>query len=308
MSQALTYASVTGLDLEAERNKISFPVSRETQLSETHQFVSKFNRIAVPDPDNIGKTIPIGEVPVNRPYIPYGDTMDWIVQEFENMEIPFKLRTSIIEKKNFNLYQEYIFDQVVTPPDGDGIAPMVIVHGSYVKGPPLAFYFGTYRFICSNGAIVSTGRKTHISVNSHNWSAIQTRGIHDDFRSALDHYSDVSNFYAKLTTVPLSETIDGIFKPKLIPFCIRKKVVGLLEEDGIVAINLPINKPDGEKYKALKEEDFFTPNFMTVTGEASTWDAYTRFTDIGSKLSSTNRILIACKSIDRIFNKLEQVA
>jgi hypothetical protein len=308
MSHALTYASVPELDLAVERQKIAFPVSRETQLSETHQFVSGFNRIAVPDPNNSGKTLPIGEVPVNRPYLPYGETMDWIVKEFEEIGTPFKLRTSVIDRKNFNLYQEYLFDQVVTPPDGEGISPMVLVHGSYVKGSPLALYLGTYRFVCSNGAIVSAGGKTHLSINTHNWGNLQNKGFHDDFRSALDHYSDVSEFYAKLSDVPLSEVVEGIFKPKLIPFCMRKRVIGQLEEAGVINLNITSDRQDGEKYKAIKEEDFSTPDLITVNGDVSTWDVYNRFTNIGSNLSSSNRVLIASKSIDRVFSRLSAVA
>ena len=308
MSQALTYASIRGLDLVAERNKIAFPVSRETQLSETNQFISGFNRIAIPDPNNPGKTIPIGEVPSTRPYTPYAETMDWIVKEFDEVGIPFKLRTSAVDRKSFNLYQEYLFDQAITPPDGEGISPMVFVHSSYTKGSPLSIYLGTYRFICDNGAIVSTGKKTHISVNSRNWGMLQENGFHDAFRTALDHYSDVSAFYAKLHSVPFSETMEGIFKPKAIPFCLRKKVLGELEGDGLVAVNMATDKPEGEKYKAVKEEDIYNPGLITVTGDISTWDVYNRFTGIGSKLASSNRILIACKSIDKVFSKLEQVA
>jgi hypothetical protein len=307
MSQ-ITYANVPGLDLVAERKKINFPVNRETQLSETHQFVSGFNRIAVPDPNNTGKILPIGEVPATRPYLPYGDTMDWIVKEFEEIGIPFKLRTSVIDRKNFNLYQEYLFDQDVIPPDGEGISPMVIVHSSYVKGSPLALYLGTYRFVCSNGAIVSAGGKTHLSVNTHNWGSLQNKGFHDDFRDAFDHYTDVSDFYARLSDVPLSETAEGIFKPKLIPFCMRKKVIRQLEEDGLVTVNVTSDKSDGEKFKALNEEDLSTPGLLSVNGNVSTWDVYNQFTNIGSKLASSNRVLIASKSIDRVFHRLKQIA
>jgi hypothetical protein len=305
---AITYANVPGLDLATERKKIDFPVSRETQLSETHQFVSGFNRIVVPDPNNTGKTLPIGEVPVTRPYLPYGETMDWIVKELEEIGIPFKLKTSTIDRKNFNLYQEYLFDQEVTPPDGEGISPMVLVHSSYTKGSPLTLYLGTYRFVCSNGAIVSAGGKTHLSVNTHNWGSLQNKGFHDDFRAAFDHYSDVSAFYAKLNDVPLAETAEGIFKPKLIPFCMRKKVIGRLEERGVIGVNITSDKPDGEKYKALKEEDLSTTGLLSVNGNVSTWDVYNQFTNIGSKLASSNRVLIASKSIDRVFRRLSAVA
>jgi hypothetical protein len=308
MSHSVAYANVPELDLAVERKKIDFAVIRETQLSETHQFVSGFNRIAVPDPNAAGKTLPIGEVPTSRPYIPYGETMDWIVKEFEEISIPFKLRTSIIDRKNFNLYQEYLFDQEVVPPDGEGISPMVLVHSSYVKGSPLSLYLGTYRFICSNGAIVSAGGKTHLSVNTYNWGGIQNKGFHDDFRAAFDHYSDVSTFYARLNDTPLSETVEGIFKPKLIPFCMRKKVVGQLEEDGLATVNIVSDKPDGERAKTLKEEDFLTPGLLSVNGDLTTWDVYNRFTDIGSKLASSNRVLIASKSIDRVFHRLFAVA
>jgi hypothetical protein len=308
MSHAIAYANVPGLDLAAERKKIDFPVSRETQLSETHQFVSGFNRISVPDPNSAGKTLPVGEVPATRPFLPYGETMDWIVKEFEEIGIPFKLRTSVIDRKNFNLYQEYLFDQDVTPPDGEGISPMVLVHSSYVKGSPLALYLGTYRFVCSNGAIVSAGGKTHLSVNTHNWGSLQSKGFHDDFRDAFDHYADVSAFYARLNSIPLSDTAGDIFKPKLIPFCIRKKVIGQLEEDGLVNVNIASGKPDGEKYKVLKEEDLSTPGLLAVNGNVSTWDVYNRFTSIGSRLASSNRVVVAGKSIDRVFSRLPAAA
>jgi hypothetical protein len=185
---------------------------------------------------------------------------------------------------------------------------MVLVHGSYVKGSPLSLYLGTYRFICSNGAIVSTGGKTHLSVNTRNWGNLQNRGFHDDFRTALDHYSAVSTFYDRLSNTPFSEIVEGIFKPKLIPFCIRKKVIGSLEEDGVVILNTGSGKPDGEKYKAIEENDFSTPGLITVNGDVSAWDVYNRFTSISSRLSSANRVLIASKSIDRVFRRLNQAA
>jgi len=308
MSTALTYAAVPGLDLAAERKKINFPVDRETQLSESRQFVSSFNRISVPDPDNAGKFVPIGEVPVNRPHLPYGETMDWIVKEFEELGVPFKLRTSVVNKKNYSLYQEYLFDQNVAPPDGEGISPMVFVRASYVKGSPLTLYLGTYRFICSNGAIISAGGRTSLSVNSRNWNDLSAKGFHDDFRDALDHYSDVSNFYAKLSSVPLTDTVREIFVPKLIPFCMRKKVIGHLEEEGMVQVNVSTDKLDGEKFKAIKEDDLLNPGLISVNGAVSTWDVYNKFTSISSRLASSDRVLIASKSIDRVFRKLSAVA
>jgi hypothetical protein len=308
MSQAIVYADAPGLDLAAERKRIDFPVIRESQLSESCQFVSGFTRISVRDPNAPGKILPIGEVPVLRPYLPYGETMDWIVKEFEEIGIPFKLRASVINRKNYNLYQEYIFDQEVTPPDSEGISPMVLVHSSYVKGSPLSLYLGTYRYVCSNGAIVSVGGKTRITVNRLNWGSLRDNGFHDDFRDAFDHYADVSAFYARLSRIPLAEAADGIFKSQLIPFCLRKKVIGQLEEDGCVAVNITSGKPEGGRFKALKEEDLFNAGTLSVIGNVSAWDVYNRFTGIGSKLSSSNRILIAYKSIDSVFRKLDQTA
>jgi hypothetical protein len=308
MSTAIAFDGVPALDLVKARQQIAFPVTRETQLAENTRFISGFNRISVPDSQVPNKLIPIGEVPVNRPHLPYAETMDWMVKEFEEIGIPFKLRTSVIDKKNYGLYQEYIFDQPVTPPDGEGIAPMVLVHASYTKGSPLSLFLGTYRFVCSNGAIVSAGGKTGISVNSRNWGSLSDRGFHDDFKSAFDHYADVSKFYGKLNSVPLTDTVAEIFTPKLIPFCMRKKVVGQLEEIGAVSVNITTDKPDGEKFKALKEEDLLNPRTVSVNSDITTWDVYNRFTNIGSKLSSSSRVLIASKSIDRVFRRLKATA
>jgi hypothetical protein len=308
MSVAITYDKVPALDLAKARRQIAFPVTLETQLAESSKFISGFNRVSVQDAQNPNKLIPIGEVPVNRPYLPYAETMDWMVKEFQEIGIPFKLRTCVIDKKSYGLYQEYIFDQPVTPPDGEGIAPMALVHASYTKGSPLSIFLGTYRFVCSNGAIVSAGGKTGISVNSRNWGDLSDRGFHDDFKDAFDHYADVSKFYAKLNSVPLSETVRGIFTSKLIPFCIRKKVIGQLEEIGVVSVNITTDKPDCEKFKALKEEDLLNPAVVAVNSDISTWDVYNRFTNIGSKLSTSNRVLIASKSIDRVFRRLNAAA
>jgi hypothetical protein len=308
MSIAISYDGIPALDLVKARQQISFPVTRETQLAENTKFVSGFNRISVPDSQVPNKLIPIGEVPVSRPHLPYAETMDWMVKEFQEIGIPFKLRTNVVDRKNYGMYQEYVFDQPIMPPDGEGIAPMVLVHASYTKGSPLSIFLGTYRFVCSNGPIVSAGGKTGISVNSRNWGSLSDRGFHDDFKDAFDHYTDVSKFYAKLSSVPLSETAVEIFTPKLIPFCIRKKIVGQLEEIGAVSVNITTDKPDGEKFKALQEDDLINPATILVNSDVSTWDVYNRFTSIGSKLSSSNRILIAGKSIDRVFRRLKAAA
>jgi hypothetical protein len=308
MSSAIAYVDVPALDLVKARQQIAFPVTCETQLAESSKLVSGFRRVSVPDVQITNKLIPIGEVPVNRPFLPYAETMDWLLDEFMEIGIPFKLRTSVVDKKSYGMYQEYIFDQPVTSPDGEGIAPMVLVHASYIKGAPLSLFLGTYRFVCSNGAIVAAGGKTGISVNSRNWGDLSDRGFHDDFKNAFDHYADVSKFYAKLNSVPFSETVGEIFTPKLIPFCIRKKVVGQLEETGTVSVNITTDRQDGEKFKSLKEEDLLNPAAVSVNSDVSTWDVYNRFTNIGSKLSSSNRVLIACKSIDRIFRRLSAAA
>ena len=308
MSIAMTFDSVPALDLVKAREKVSFAVTRETQISENSKFISGFNRLSVSDPQTPNKIIPIGEVSVNRPFLPYGEIMDWIVGDLQKIGVPFKLITNVVGKKNYGMYQEYIFDQEVAPPDGEGISPMVLVHASYTKGSPLSIYLGTYRFVCSNGAIISVGGKTGISVNSRNRGDLSSRGLHDDFKDALDHYSEVSKFYAKLSVVPLSDTVQDIFTPKLIPFCMRKKVLGQLESMGAVSLNIEADKNDGEKFKALKEDDLLKPDTVSVNTGISTWDVYNRFTSIGSKLSSSDRVVIAGKSINRVFERLRAIA
>jgi hypothetical protein len=308
MSTAIDFDGVPAMDLAEARKQIAFPVTREIQLSENSKFVSGFNRISVQDDQAPGKLIPIGEVSVTRPDLPYAETMDWLVTEFQEIGIPFKLRTSTIDRKNYGMYQEYIFDRPVVPPDGEGIAPMVLVHASYTKGAPLSLFLGTYRYVCSNGAIVAAGGKTGITVNSRNWGDLSNHGFHDDFKEAFDHYADVSKFYARLNSVPFSETAEEIFTPKLIPFCIRKKIIGQLEETGDISVNVTTDRLDGEKFKSLKEADLSNPATLTVNSDISTWEVYNRFTNTGSRLSSSNRVLIAGKSIDRVFRRLKMAA
>jgi hypothetical protein len=301
MSNVVEFGNVVGLDVDVVRREIDFPVRREIARGvDTTLDVPKSELVSA---CLAGVEQPVGIVPKSRPLIPYAEAMDFTLSQLGKVNIPFKLRKSGYTSKRLALYQEYVFDEGIQSPDGKSLSPMVIMRSSYAGGCPLEFSFGTYRFICSNGALVLQGDQTKLGVwSGKRWGLVRGSGLEREFQEAFNHYSLVSKFYALLYSKPLADIdLNEFFSSGDIAFSYRKQILQSMESEGVLSVSAAVPLEGGiESLKpAMFREGQVDVTAASVSGE-TLWDTYNRFTAAVSHSDN----LLATRGVDRAFTKL----
>jgi hypothetical protein len=314
MANMSTFHTVKSLNLEAVKKEISIQVIREPLISKYHQDIdSRSDIVLAVQKDGLLKWI--DDVPRKRPFIKFIDVQDWINSEFSRIGLAFKLRRSVIETGKMSLYQEYIFNKEVCTPDGEGIAPMVLVKASHSRsGSPLELNLGTYRFTCANGAIVTVGTMSTIKITEANWKIYTNSELHNLFIQAFDQYDTVSELYAKLGKIKMIDVFDNLFSSNLLSLRLRKRILEKLENEKMIKITIDFNDP--LMNKAMLKTKYLTgkmleePNTsISLTHKSmSLWNIYNFFTEEvthGNKTSSG--ILCGSKAVNIVFRELAKV-
>jgi hypothetical protein len=265
------FDNIQSLDLSQVKQDVSFPISRMDLVTEDPHSETKYQMVRR---DDIGKNL--GLIKETHPTIPYGDIMDWLTTEFGNAGVAYKLRDSVV-KNDGTLFQEYIFDYDIDPPDGEEISPLVIMKSSYV-GAPLDVYFGTYRFVCSNGVMVGeTIQKIHVNARS---SDILNSSIQDDIRASLAKFDKVAGLYKELTKQDFNPYLDAILVNTYISTGVKKMVLEELQNQGSVELLK-------EKIKAEDFNENFRNRLLNVVDEITAWEFYNIVTNIATRKSNT---------------------
>jgi len=306
----LSWSDVKELDFAEEKAKCAFEVKREDLHSDENGLSSKFKLISCKMPGDKDFTR-LGEVNANRPFIPYPDAMDWVNTQLDAVDVDYKLFRSEIETKSKALFQQYMLGVEVNAPDGKSISPMLIMRASYNGWrPALELHVGTYRFVCSNGAIVQAGGVSGFRMNCHNWSRLQQTGISAQIAKVLDDLENISAMYRDLDKVSLSERYKDIFSVKAFSLSLRKRVLAALEKDGKVEITKEI---EGKKEPPLKavllEEPDLKPEYIStsvnVVDDTQLWDVYNLFTNSASLESPHSaKFITDSQRINKVFSKL----
>jgi hypothetical protein len=192
----------------------------------------------------------------------------WLIQDFEDAGLDYKLRDSVVMSKG-DLYQEYIFDRKVDTPDNSDMAPMALVKASYVD-VPLEVFFGTYRFVCSNGVIVGeTINKIRVAPNTQN---LLQSSIKDEIKTRLSEFSEVSNLYKKLEDESFNPYLDLYLAEVYLSAGYKKAVLHELEKNG----NIEVLKDK------LRNPDFQgdVSKLYNVLDEITAWEFYNIVTNI----------------------------
>ena len=293
--------SVTeGLNLDETRKKIRLPVIRENMISVKNNIPSSYQMVLLKTDKGLNA---LGEVKANRPFILHEELMDWLCEEFYKLGLEFKLRVNSLHGKLFSLIQEFLFNYDIDTPDKKGISPLVYVKNSFVGGSAFELHFGTFRYICTNGAI-HTEEIAHITANSKNWKNIKTNGIIGIFENAFTSYRNISDFFRSLYAMPLSDKFEELFSPGLLPIGLRKHALASLEASNDITVNIDIPKKKAKtKSRYLQEVDLADiRNTVSLTGDLSMWDMYNRFTNyISTQITSGNGVLNANHHIDHAF-------
>jgi len=223
-----SFADVQGLDLAAETQKLSFPVSRQKLV--THSGVKSDRDIAInKDDDEV-----IGVVRRTHPTVMYSDLLSWLHNELDASQLDYKLRESTLTTSS-DFYQEYVFNQPMDTPDGKEICPMILVRGSYVNSP-IRIDFGTFRFTCSNG--IKIGNVVdRIRVRADIGADFLQSSIRDNLRVSIDKFANVEKLYKKLQD---EEVMDPYLRLFLLNEAIstyyKRLVLNQLAEGGVVSL------------------------------------------------------------------------
>jgi hypothetical protein len=306
----VSWADVKELDIAEAKKACSFEVCREDMFSDENNLQSKFKMVAV-KPSEENEFIRLGEVNQNRPFIRYPEAVDWVNEQLSGVGSDYKLFHAEIEQKTRALFHQYIFNNDIAAPDGHRIAPMVILRASYQGWrPAMELHLGTYRYICSNGAIMGAGGLESIRVNCHNWTELGKVGIADKFRSALDNLQDISTMYANLDKIHLSERFKEVFSAKQFPIALRKKVLAALEKEGKVKITKESDRKKEPPLKAvlLDESDLKIENIVAsvqVAEDIPLWDVYNVFTNTVTMNSNHSaKFITDSQCVNRVFQKV----
>jgi len=306
----VSWADVKEVGIAEARKACSFEVRREDMFSDENNLQSKFKMVSVKMPDE-DEFIRLGEVNENRPFIPYPEAVDWVNEQLTNVGSDYKLFRAAIEQKTKALFHQYIFKNEIASPDGHSIAPMVILRASYQGWrPAMELHFGSYRYVCDNGAIMGAGGLESIRVNCHNWTNFGKFGIADRFVHALDNLNDISTMYANLDKVSLSERYKDLFSSKSFSIALRKKVLAPLEQEGKIAITKESDRKKETPLKAvlLDEADLKIENIVAsvqVAEDIPLWDVYNTFTNTVSTTSGHSaKFITDSQRVNKVFRKL----
>ena len=311
MADMETFYSVNSINLEKIRKDISIPVIREPLIPKNHKTIeSQFDIVLAQNKNGVFKRV--DEVPRKCPFVDFTEVHDWINIEFDRIGLKYKLRKSVIEKRKMSLYQEYIFNKEVITPDGEGIAPMVMVKASHSRsGSPLELHLGTYRFSCANGAIVTVGDMTSIKITEANWNIYTDSKLHKMFIQLFDQYNLVSELYMKLAQIKANDVFDTLFSDKLISLRLRKKVLEKLEMENQIEITANFNDPIINramlKSKYLTHEMLVIPkNSISLNNNNMTlWDIYNDFTEQVTHSNKTSTgMLCGSKAVNHVFKSM----
>lgn len=290
----VTFDSKTAVPLVTAREEINFPIMRENLISEDSSVGAGKDSIIRED-----TMAALGIISKRRGLLPYGTVMDWLTDEFERTGTEFKLIESVINNRG-DFFQQYLFNTEIDNPDGEVISPMVIAKASYVK-KPLELLFGTYRFVCSNGAIVGTTFES-IDISGREINDLTSYSLRDDISRNLDNMNRISAKYQELANSPMDEYMNTFLTEDFVPVGMKKNALEKLSSEGVINFALD---DEGEEIKLKKEhfKDGQLGALFTMNAQKSAWAFYNDLTEISTH--RTRSIKAKYKTSDivsRVFN------
>lgn len=279
----MSFTMVEGLNLQQIRDEIDFPISLEKVFTEQDD---KINKRAVTRFTAEGKKV-LGLVSPKRKVIPYAQMMDWVVGEFNSLDLDFKLQESSLVKSSDNLFQQYLFDTDITNPDMQEISPMLILKGSHIT-TPLRIDIGTFRFVCSNGALVGNTIKS-ISLKANDLDGLLRFNLKDEIRHGIDDMRKVSARYGELHDDEMEPYMMEMFRSPFVPVALKKALMDCWVGNGTI---MPI------AMRTLKNNDFLTLKLdgnsvsnsegallFEMGNKRSAWDIYNDATEVSTHSS-----------------------
>lgn len=266
----MDFNSVQELDRIQAKKEIGFGVERVPLVTEPspHEHVDRLLIQRTDDPPE-GYKKKLGIVKSSRTHIPYSTMVDWVERELDAANIKYKLKESTITKRG-NMYQEYLFDKDIDTPDGENMSPLLILNGSYVD-TPMEAYFGTYRFVCSNGVMVGE-TISKLTVKPNIQDLLQST-IRDELQMKLKQFQTVEGLYSNLQNEDYASYLWAVFADEYLGTKIKKELILLLQNDG----NIEVTK---EKIRSSDLED--PQSLITILDNIDAWAFYNMVTQVAT--------------------------
>ena len=274
MTALVDYKSLPGLDVQHELKKLDFKTRREALLSKDTQVDSGKLMLFREDTGGL-----LGTINAGRPLQNHQDTMAWWINQLDTSGVPYKLKTSVLDEKNADLYQEYVFDRDVKSPDGELMSSMLILRSSLIHNP-LSALGATLRYICSNGAYV--GRTVgKIVLRPHQMTDFAKLVVHSEVNRLLDSYNRTELFYQSLAEMDLEANLQALFGDPKLPSKLKKSVLEKLESEEVLTILSEKEPKEGSSAAStLKNEDFENiVESVTFHKPTDLWSVYNNFTN-----------------------------
>lgn len=281
----MNYNDIEEVDKVQTRKELDFGVERVSLVTEPspHEYTDRL-LVQRTNPAE-GEKKKLGIVKSTRNHIPYPTIMDWVERELNRANIKYKLKESTITKKG-DMYQEYLFDHDINTPDQQTMSPMLIVKGSYVDTPMEAF-FGTYRFVCSNGVMVGeTIDKLTVKPNVQD---LLQSSINEELQHKIQDFKRVEELYDNLYNEDFTPYIWTVFADQYLGTKIKKEIINLLVHDG----NIEVTK---EKIRSADLQD--PESLINIINNITAWEFYNVVTQVAtihsksvqSRMNNFNRV------------------
>lgn len=210
----------------------------------------------------------LGVIPRVREVLRYDDLMLWLEGAFDELHLPYYLRESKLLGEGKSLYQEWVINlsDAVEDPDGSPIWPMVRLKSSYTGGSTF-LDFGTFRQVCSNGAILGEIIKKIVVYCK---TKILSTSVAGDIKMSLDGYARVAGLYKNLQEKEMNPLLWQIFMEEALSFAFKKEIINYLLTDQVVSIAENYSKNDllihpDQVVQVLKNQDaWFLYNVLTA--------------------------------------------
>lgn len=264
------FNSVEEVDKVQAKKELDFGVERVPLVTEPspHEHVDRLLVQRTDEPEE-GYKKNLGIVKDTRTHTPYPVIMDWVERELDKANIKYKLKESTVTKKG-DMYQEYLFDHSIDTPDNQGMAPLLILKGSYV-GTPMEAFFGTYRFVCSNGVMVGE-TISKITVKPNVQDLLQS-SIKDELQMKIQNFKQVENLYSKLQSEDFAPYLWTVFADNYLGTKVKKEIINLLVHDG----NVEVTK------EKIRSADLLDPeSLITIVNNITAWEFYNVVTQVAT--------------------------
>lgn len=279
----MNFQNVVGLDINQVKRDLSFSVNLEKVLTEQDDRIGK-NAVTRFTPE--GKKV-LGLVSPKRQIIPYSEMMDWAIGELDHTGLDYKLKESTLVKRTDDLFQQYLFDSPIMNPDGLEISPMIILKGSHVS-VPMKLDIGTYRFVCSNGALVGNTIKS-ISLKANDLDGLMRRSLRDDIAAGIDSMKKVSARYTELAGEDMIEYMMKLFNSPFVPVALKKSMMDFWSTEGTLTL-LTDRVIKNNDFVSFRIDDDIVTNgdkvsIFEVSNKKSAWHLYNDTTDVATHTS-----------------------